>query len=477
MIRRIFLIPLLFLTSLCLAEDAKTVTECEVVVKIVSEHERYGEAKFATLEIWGTDGSQDTLQLDSSSTAVLKLNCELKYMLHANHPHFLNKDSKLDFSEIHQTGDTLLIVLNPACYGGPLTLPNIYFDKNSSTIRPESKIALDGIISSRDRFPDSVLDITAFADNNESPEVDKNRADSIFKYLVDNGFPKEELKRIILGYQPRVIEQDFSFFKKGDTINERFIQRLNKEQAEEARQLNRRVGFLTTRIEWCEFSTVVVDEKKKAPIDGATVTIVGTDGSSQEKATNKDGTVTFTCNCNHSYVVTASHKEYLSRTSKFTWVNKPHEPISQTIGLRYMSGCTLGPPNLYFEFGNAELDKENKIMLEGLVTTMNENPTLVIGIEGYVDHKELQAQKSLSVERTKFVFDYLVAQGIAPERLETIDKGFTPRIIERDMGNFTRGDELNPEYISTLPSDQQEKANQFNRRVAFTVIRKDYTSR
>lgn len=75
--------------------------------------------------------------------------------------------------------------------------------------------------------------------------------------------------------------------------------------------------------------------------------------------------------------------------------------------------------------------------------------------------------------------DYLISAGIAPDRLqargygESRPKTVTKRIA-REYPQFSVGQVLDEAYILTLQEDDQEIADQINRRTEFQVLSVDY---
>lgn len=87
--------------------------------------------------------------------------------------------------------------------------------------------------------------------------------------------------------------------------------------------------------------------------------------------------------------------------------------------------------------------------------------------------------EKLSERRAKSVIDYLISAGIESERLspkgygEKVPKTVTKR-IHREYPQFPEGTVLNEEYIETLSPEDQEAADQINRRTEFQVMAIDY---
>ena len=85
----------------------------------------------------------------------------------------------------------------------------------------------------------------------------------------------------------------------------------------------------------------------------------------------------------------------------------------------------------------------------------------------------------MAQRRAQSVVDYLIAGGIAQDRLEA--KGYgesVPKTINKRMAKqydfLNEGDVLSEEFILKLSPEQQEIADQINRRTEFKVIRTNY---
>lgn len=228
-------------------------------------------------------------------------------------------------------------------------------------------------------------------------------------------------------------------------------------------------------------SGTVIDFKSRNPVAGAVVSIVGTDGSSLETTTDKQGRYALDLAPAASYVITAGKKdEYLNKTGKTTTVGFEEDkdlvadfeldPIARAIDL----------PNIYYDLAKWDLRPESKVSLDGLIETLNDNPTIVIELGSHTDTRGSDSQNlALSQKRAQSVVDYLIENGIEAERL--VAKGYgetTPRVIDRDMGSFKAGDVMNDAFVNRQSSnDLKEEAHQLNRRTEFKVLRTDFVPR
>jgi peptidoglycan-associated lipoprotein len=222
----------------------------------------------------------------------------------------------------------------------------------------------------------------------------------------------------------------------------------------------------------------VTDFKTKDPINQATVSIVGTDGSSLETTTDAQGKYCFDLSPATSYVITAGKKdEYLNKTGKTTTVGFEEDkdlvhdfeldPLKKVIDL----------PNIFYDLGKWELRPESKVALDGLLETLSDNPTIVIELGSHTDTRDSDAANlALSQKRAQSVVDYLVENGVPKERL--VARGYgetTPKVLDNAVGDFPAGSVINDAFIAKLSTTQlKEDAHQLNRRTEFKVLRNDY---
>ena len=111
---------------------------------------------------------------------------------------------------------------------------------------------------------------------------------------------------------------------------------------------------------------------------------------------------------------------------------------------------------------------------------MRDNPNITIEMASHTDRHGGEAYNmDLSQRRAQSVIDYLISVGIAEDRLQAQGYGKSrPKVITkklaREYPQFTEGTELTPEFISTLSDEDQDAADQINRRTEFQVLSIDY---
>jgi len=223
---------------------------------------------------------------------------------------------------------------------------------------------------------------------------------------------------------------------------------------------------------------VVSDYKTKQVVADATVSLVGTDGSSVETTTDSKGKYCFDLAPATSYVITAGKKDYyLNKTGKTTTVGFEEDkdlvhdfeldPINRVIDL----------PNIFYDLGKWDLRPESKIALDGLIETLNDNPTIVIELGSHTDTRASDSYNlSLSQKRAQSVVDFLTDNDIADARL--VAKGYgetTPKVLDVAVGELPGGSVINDAFIAKLAGEElKEEAHQLNRRTEFKVLRNDY---
>ena len=132
--------------------------------------------------------------------------------------------------------------------------------------------------------------------------------------------------------------------------------------------------------------------------------------------------------------------------------------------------------NIFYDFDKATLRPESKTALDEMAQMLRDNPHVTIELAAHTDRKGSEEYNMrLSERRAKSVIDYLIAAGIDPQRLspkgygESVPKTVTKR-INREYPQFPEGTVLTEDFISTLAPEDQEAADQINRRTEFQVL-------
>lgn len=225
----------------------------------------------------------------------------------------------------------------------------------------------------------------------------------------------------------------------------------------------------------------VYDTDTKESLEGATVELFGSDGTSLSVKTGADGMYTYPLKPNVKYKISGSFTGYLTKFHELTTVGM-EEDKDFTKDFDFPLKSTSKPitvPEVFYDLDKATLRAESKKALDGLIKTLNENPTITITLTSHTDYRADDAYNlALSNRRAKSVMDYLVANGIPKDRLTFEGKGeTTPKAIENDeeYAPFKTGDVLTKEFIDKLATNElREKAHQYNRRTEFEVTGTTY---
>jgi len=230
---------------------------------------------------------------------------------------------------------------------------------------------------------------------------------------------------------------------------------------------------------------VVTDDRTLQTILDANITLVGSDGISISTRTNEDGFYMFGKTQilpNTTYEVIVAKDNYFNSSAKIT-------TVGVEIGTDFNKDFVLKPipeepiilPEILYDLAKWDLKPQYEDSLQGLITTMDDNPRIIIELASHTDARDTYERNDiLSQKRAQSVVDYLVLRGIDPDRM--VAKGYgerQPRILLKDMPregySFKEGDVLTEEYIEALPSTEiKEAAHQLNRRTDFRVLSKDY---
>jgi len=244
------------------------------------------------------------------------------------------------------------------------------------------------------------------------------------------------------------------------------------------------------------------DSSKTTPkelIKGAIVTIVGSDGTITSDTTGANGLYSFTKTQflpNTSYQITVGAKGYFGAKGKETTVGlERSKDFVHDFCLVPIPPVPIVLPEIRYDFAKWDLKPQYEDSLNGLITTMQENPKLVIELGSHTDSRGGDSYNdTLSYKRAKSVVDYLILKGIAADRLVPYGYGKkVPRTLTKDIGVkdyvkgentvtnptpiiFPKGVTLTDEYINKFSSNENkfESAHQLNRRTEFRILREDY---
>ncbi|MEI6576211.1 MAG: OmpA family protein [Bacteroidota bacterium] len=226
---------------------------------------------------------------------------------------------------------------------------------------------------------------------------------------------------------------------------------------------------------------VVKDDRTLQYIPGATVKMVGSDGTSIETKTDKRGGYAFDKTQvlpTTSYELTVSKEGYFSDKGRETTVGLEQSKDFQIDFV--LSPIPVKPivlPEILYDLAKWDLKPQYQDSLQGLITILEANPTMTIELGAHTDTRDTDVKNdTLSLKRAQSVVSYLISRGIDPDRLTASGYGErVPRVLAKDVNRdgflFPSGTVITDDYIATLSGKpHQEAAHQLNRRTEFRIL-------
>ena len=222
---------------------------------------------------------------------------------------------------------------------------------------------------------------------------------------------------------------------------------------------------------------IVTDSRTGAVMTGVKVQLISNNGTENEVKTDNTGKYSFKLEPLTSYELVVDIQDYLTKivreTTEGQELNKTFiidiniDPIKKEIIL----------PLIKYDFNKFDLRPESIIDLDKLAEALLDNPNVVIELKSHTDFVGSNAQNDkLSQQRADVCVAYLINKGI--DKGQLVAKGMgenEPFVIEEKDGRFKIGDVLTESYIKKVRfKKNKEKANQYNRRTSFKVLREDY---
>ena len=249
---------------------------------------------------------------------------------------------------------------------------------------------------------------------------------------------------------------------------------------------NRNDAKGSDRIYSFELPSLTVDvegwvvDKDDEIVPDAVIHVVGDNGSIYKTTARKDGHYRITLEHGTDYVMQASAKGYMNGHKR---IQTSTEEINQSYPVDFILASITKPvliENIFYDFNKATLRPESKEALDELIALLNDNPHVTIELAAHTDLKGTDEYNiNLSQRRAKSVVDYLIKGGIDAERLTPVGYGESkPKVVDKKTAEehdfLKEEDVLTEAFILELTPEQQEIANQINRRTEFQVLRTTY---
>ncbi len=200
----------------------------------------------------------------------------------------------------------------------------------------------------------------------------------------------------------------------------------------------------------------VYNSESKAPLEAKFELIDLETGKTVVESFSNPGNGEFlvTLPINRNYALNASKSGYLFYSENFSLkeTGSVAKPTRRDVPLKPIKeGEKVVLKNVFYATASAELKSESKVELDKLIKLLDKNKTMKIEISGHTDNVgDANFNLKLSENRASAVYNYLLEQKIAPERLTFKGYGQTQPIADNST----------------------EEGKSLNRRTEFMVIAK-----
>ncbi len=218
----------------------------------------------------------------------------------------------------------------------------------------------------------------------------------------------------------------------------------------------------------------VVDQDDRL-IRGAIISIVGSNGTRYRFVTDQQGVYRFTAERGVDYLLMASAEGFLNQRQSLRTGNSGKDTVYYVDFEMIPYDVPVVLQHIFYDFDKATLRPDSKEELDRLISLLNEHPEISIELAAHTDRRGTDDyNRDLSLRRAQSVVDYLTANGIDLKRLSTAGYGKThPVTVGKETAAshafLKEGDILSESFIGQLTPEQQEVADQINRRTEFRV--------
>ena len=213
----------------------------------------------ATVKIASSDGIFNEIQTVNDGTFKLTLKAATDYIFTASKQSYLNGKAS-ESTKGYDRSKNFTVTIALTSIARPIDVPNIFYAFASADLRPESMVALDGLVDILNENPSITIELGAHTDARGSEsvnlELSQRRAQSVVNYLIEKGIAHDRLSAKGYGKStPRVVDDNvssqYSFLRNGITLTESYINSLSSSDDQEiAHQFNRRTEFKVLRTDY-----------------------------------------------------------------------------------------------------------------------------------------------------------------------------------------------------------------------------------
>ena len=205
----------------------------------------------AKIKVVGNNGIITSAQTKKNGSYKISLPKNAKYVVLGTCRGYLNSKSELEIPNLEDSKDfNINFTLNSV--SKPVKMNNIFYEFGSAKLTPESTDGLNDLVKLLNDNPNITIEIGAHTDFVGSEEANLKlsleRAMSVVNYLTEHGIEPARITAKGYGETTPVVPDKalvakYRFLKVNVPLTEEFIQKLNSEQQEIAKQINRRTEF------------------------------------------------------------------------------------------------------------------------------------------------------------------------------------------------------------------------------------------
>ena len=212
----------------------------------------------AMIRIVGDDGSNRKAHANPDGTFSFPLQRGVSYVMLAGAKGYLNARQQFTADTAEEDAE-YSIDFTLASLTKPNILENIFYDFDRATLRPESREALDELVSLLKDNPNITIEMASHTDRKGTDEynisLSQRRAKSVVDYLTESGISPDRLKAQGYGKSrpktvTRRIAREFPQFPEGQLLDEDYVMSLPEADREIADQINRRTEFQVLTIDY-----------------------------------------------------------------------------------------------------------------------------------------------------------------------------------------------------------------------------------
>ena len=205
----------------------------------------------AVVKVVGNNGLITSTKTKKNGSYKIALPKNANYVILGTCRGYLNSKSELEIPNLEDSKDfNVNFTLNSV--SKPVKMNNIFYEFGSAKLTPESTDGLNDLVKLLNDNPNITIEIGAHTDfvgtEEANIKLSQERAMSVVNYLTEHGIESARITAKGYGETTPVVPDKalvakYRFLRVNVPLTEEFISKLNSEQQEIAKQINRRTEF------------------------------------------------------------------------------------------------------------------------------------------------------------------------------------------------------------------------------------------